>query len=139
MISEVKREKGGSTLVTTESVGADGTRTPYMVQRVSATGMFLVAELGTDYVAPWCLLKLPHKDGQTWETDSRYSWQKAPVPGKMTAGPVEKVKVPAGEFTAARVEWERNERTYTYWYANGVGLVRLGEDMLLTSFTPGKN
>lgn len=139
VISAVE-DKDGAKLVTTEYVSADGKRSPHMVQYVSEKGLFLVAERGKKYDSSWCILKWPHREGDAWETQL-----KGPFDGRgtMTAGPLEKVKVPAGEFTAGRVEWELSLRNQppsksTYWYARGIGLVRLDDHMLLKSFTPGK-
>jgi hypothetical protein len=136
VISKVEDGKDGTKLVTTELVKADGTRAHYMTQSVGPKGIFLVAERGTTYAKPWCLFKLPHKEGDEWETAVR-------VP--MTAGPAEKVKVPAGEIEAARVEWGTGKnRIATYWYAPGIGLVWMQGhttwklNWKLKSFTPGK-
>jgi hypothetical protein len=142
-ITAVEVEDDGSKLVTTEYVGNDGKRTPEHVLRVSSAGVFLVSERGQPYVKPWCTLKLPYHEGQTWETNSRYGFEKVDDPGLRRAGLIEKVRVPAGEFSAARVDWERTtngktERRATYWFAHGVGLVRLDDDLKLKSFTPGK-
>jgi hypothetical protein len=103
-----------------------------MTQSVGPKGIFLVAECGRDYARPWCLFKLPHKEGDKWETGHG-----AP----MIAGPVEKVKVPAGEIVAARVEWGAGQNhVATYWYARGIGLVWMqgNPTWKLKSFTPGK-
>jgi hypothetical protein len=139
-ITDVKEEKDGAKLVTTELVQADGKRTPYMVQRISSAGVFLVAEGGNNYAEPWCILKLPHREGQSWETRYRYVNQASDSVYQMTAGPFENVRVDAGEFTAARVDWSFGTpgSPLPYWYAHGVGLVRLSEGMKLTSFTLGK-
>jgi hypothetical protein len=140
VISEVKEEKDGARLVTAEQISADGTRTLYMVWHVSTGGVLLVAERGRHYAEPWCIFKLPHREGQTWGTRSRYVGDKADLVGEMTSGPTEKVRVPAGEFSTMRVEWAINGRKLApYWYAHGVGLVQLGQHMKLKSFTPGKD
>jgi hypothetical protein len=137
VISDVTVQDGAK-LVTTEWVGENGARTPHMVTRVSTEGVFLVSESGEKYDEPWCIVKLPHRAGQEWETRVRGRGFK--IDGKMTAAPMQKVRVPAGEFTAAPVEWEvsPNSGKTTNWYAHGVGLVRLNEQMKLKSFTPGK-
>jgi hypothetical protein len=100
---------------------------------VGTKGIFLVAEQGRDYPAPWCVCKLPHKEGDTWET--------AGHGGDMRAGPAERVKTPAGEFLAYKVEWEYAQgQTATYWYAPGYGLVKMsgGNNLALKTFTRGK-
>jgi hypothetical protein len=140
VISEVKEEKDGAKLVTTEKLDEDGKMTPFVVERISAEGIFIVSEMGQKYDEPWCILKLPHRPGQTWET--RLRGRDFDADGTMTAGPLEKVKVPLGEFSAARVDWEFKlngaRRKVTFWYAHGVGLVRQNENWELKSFTPGK-
>jgi hypothetical protein len=141
VVSKVE-EKDGARLVTTERVGQDGTRVPHQVVSVSEGGVFLVTnEVGQVYDPPLCLLKLPHREGQAWEV-------KAGPPGlalgtgRMTAGPVEVVKTGSGTVRAARVELGSSPGgppviKATFWYADGVGLVR-GDGMVLKSFTPGK-
>jgi hypothetical protein len=142
-ISEVTEERDGAKLVTTAYVGEDGKRTPHMVQRISAEGVFLVAEGGKRYVEPWCILKLPHRVGQKWEARHRRVGEELEFVDQMTAGPIEKVRVAAGEFSAARVDREIPFRGAvikgTYWYAHGIGLIRLDDDMKLKSFALGKD
>jgi hypothetical protein len=130
VISEVKEQSDGSKLVTTEFVCGEE-RTPHQVMRVSAAGVFLLADGAEQYDEPWLIWQLPHREGQSWTTNN----------GPMTAGPVEKVKVGAGEFSAARVEWNftGGPGKVTKWYANNVGLVKMDENMVLKSFTPGKD
>jgi hypothetical protein len=142
VISAVKEAKDGAKLVTTEIVGEDGKRTPHMVQRISAAGIFVVSEAGENYTEPWCFLKLPHRPGRTWET--KLDGRALPGTGTMTAGPVEKVKVPLGEFSAARADWHYHFKgggglKATYWYADGVGLVQMNDKQMLKSFTLGKD
>jgi hypothetical protein len=124
-------EKDGAKLITTEYVGAGGNR-HHMTQSFSSAGVFLVAEGGRTYPTPWCIFKLPHKEGDTWKT--------AGHGGDMTAGPMEKVKVGAGEITAARVDWDLGGTPVKYWYADGIGLVKMegGANKGLKSFTRGK-
>ncbi len=147
VVSRVE-DRDGAKLVTTEFVGGDGRRTPHAVVAVSADGVFLVAERGTALAEPRCLLKLPYREGQTW----RSAW--GGLVEARTAGPWEKVKVPAGEFVAVRVRSKHahdligDDGSATSWYAHGVGLVRyadgggqirLENDLVLKSFTPGKD
>jgi hypothetical protein len=125
-------DKDGAKLITTEYVRATG-RSHHMTWSVGATGVFLVAEHGTTYPAPWCIFKLPHKEGDSWKT--------AGHGGDMRAGPLEKVKVDVGEITAARVEWDLGGgRTVAFWYADGIGLVKTDGGIFkgLKSFTRGK-
>jgi hypothetical protein len=139
VVTVVQEEKNGARLVTTEKSGADGKRTPYMVTRISAEGVFVVAEGRRKYDEPWCVLRLPHRPGRTWQTE--VSGNGPAGIATMRAGPMEKVTVPAGTFLAARIEWELKYkgggRKATCWYAHGVGLIRMDENMKLASFTPG--
>ena len=129
-ISKVEA-KDGAKLITTEYVGAGGNR-HHMTLSVGAAGVFLVAEGGSTYPTPWCIFKLPHKEGDTWKTAGHGS--------DMKAGAMEKVKVPVGEITAARVDWDLGGRNVVYWYADGIGLVKMegGANKGLKSFTRGK-
>jgi hypothetical protein len=141
VITEVKEEKDGAKLVTTEKLDENGKRTPYQVTRLSTEGLFLVAEGRRKYEEPWCILKLPHRPSQTWKAE--VSGNGPPGIATMTAGPMEKVNVAFGEFSAVRIDWELKYkgggRKVTCWYVHGLGLVQMDENMKLKSFTPGKN
>ncbi len=132
-ISKVENKDGGK-LITTEYIKAGGQqRSHHMTQLVTAEGVFLVAEHGNTYAKPWCIFKLPHKEGDTWETEGH---------GKgMRSGSVEKVKMPVGELEAARADWDLGDgRIGSYWYVRGVGLVGMGgagTTKNLKSFTLG--
>jgi hypothetical protein len=141
VISEVKEERDGAKRVTTEKVEKGGKRTPHAVMSISARGVFVVSEVGEVYDSPWCLLKLPHRPGQSWEVKTRGGAFLGD--GTMTARPVETVREPAGEFSAARVVRklalvERRPEQVTYWFADGVGLIQTDDGLRLKSFTPGK-
>ena len=71
-----------------------------MVQLITRDGLYLVSEAGTKYDKPCLMVKLPHREGETWSEHA-----KGAVECRITkrAGPWEKVRVPAGEFTAARI------------------------------------
>ncbi len=137
--SKVEDADGGKR-ITLDRLNADNTRAHHMTMLVSAKGVFLAAELNEPYDAPWCMLQLPHANGQTWDTKPARKGQVL-VNGTMKAGPVEKVKVPAGEIEAVRVEWSYGGGgVATYWYAPGYGLVRQsgGTNWNLKSVTAGK-
>jgi hypothetical protein len=141
VISKVE-DKGGAKIVTTEHVLADGKRSPHMVQSISEQGVYLIAERGVAYEEPWLMVKLPHRDGQTWSIKAKRGT--LDFDSTVTAGPFENVRVPAGEFTAARVEVEfwtvvGPRSKVTYWFAHGVGLIRMDDSTKLKSFKPGKN
>lgn len=116
---------------------SDGREVPTQQMRVSAGGVFRLSLSGVPLSTPECLLKLPHKDGQEWEFDL------GPRNGghsKLTAVRREAVETPAGKFDAIRVERVGGNAS-TYWFAEGVGLVKIGTgklEQVLTSFKPGK-
>jgi hypothetical protein len=136
-------EKDGAKVLT---IGREdnGKVSPWQKLSVSGKGLVRLA-IGSnlDEVKPsLCLLKLPVKAGNEWETPGT-----APGPemtGKMTAHGPETVKVPAGTFNVIRVEWEwkytgrRDPYKATFWYAPEIGLVKLehnGVARVLKSFT----
>lgn len=138
VISEVKKEKDGAKVVTMEYVEG-GKKTPYQVRRVSNQGIFVLVDGGQKYEEPLCIVRLPHREGATWETNLRYVGNVDERRGRRVAGPFEQVRVPAGVFSAARIEWELNDgQTGTNWYVNGIGLLKGSNFMELKSFTPGK-
>jgi hypothetical protein len=138
VISEVKEEKDGSKVVTMEYVEG-GKRTPYQVRRVSNQGIFVLVDGVQKYEEPLCIVRLPHREGETWETNLRHVGNMDERSGRRVAGPFEQVRVRAGEFSAARIAWELNDgQTGTNWYVNGIGLVKGTNFMELKSFTPGK-
>jgi hypothetical protein len=95
---------------------------------------------------PACLLKLPHEDGARWKY--RVKAQPGGLAGAEatnTAHGPEEVVVPAGKYQAIRVEYrgtrDSKEEAATFWYAPGVGLVKMvceGVLQELKSFTPKK-
>jgi hypothetical protein len=126
-----------------------------MTLRVAPDGLHVVGSAVADWDPPQCLLKLPHKDGQRWESAVTMTEKKGGFKSttryKMAAFGPEEVKVPAGTFACIRVE-EENDRTCTTWYAPGVGVVKSVRVGMLTvadpprrmetvpaSFTPAKN
>jgi len=85
-----------------------------------------------------CLLKLPHKAGQTWKEAPASPTE----PGKYTSYGPELVEVPAGKYQAIRVVLEYDGTPpdrVTTWYAPNVGMVKwaIGDRArVLKSFTP---
>lgn len=137
VVTAVERAEGG-TLVTTMFLQPDGLKTAHMKVKVTAKGLFLAEEGGGAYDPPWCILELPPKAGNKWDT---LSGGRSQVTGSMTAHGIEEVEVPAGTFRAAKVVWEHGDNPATYWYAPQVGLVKLtyGQTaVVLKSYTPGK-
>jgi len=89
------------------------------------------------------------KPGAKWESKAPLTAGVIAESGGMVAGKVEEVEVPAGKFQAVPVvftvtEWDGKRipkpTVSTYWYAEGVGLVKMKHDdgeKVLKSFTPG--
>lgn len=141
--------KDGVLLVTTViTEGPTGSQTERTIRhKVSAVGVFLLANGKLEFEQPHCELRLPAKAGETWEQ---------PVPGspgesmKVKVVGEEEVEVPAGKFRAVKVEYSYafpGSATVAYhgtsWFALGRGavkvVVRVGEDEVvaaLKSFTP---
>jgi hypothetical protein len=132
-IVSFSREKGGPTLY---RYGA------------SNDGVFRVSAGEKVYDPPHRLLKLPSKEGETWEETTSLEGAANPQV-KYTTGKEEDIEVPAGKFRAIRVEAESDIngaiiRT-TYWHVVGLGAVKIltsykdGDRVqVLKSFTPGK-
>lgn len=112
---------------------------------VSEQGLCVVSGRGAiDLKEPVWLLKLPHKEGNKWDTVIDIAPGKWGGVSKAT-GP-EEVKVPAGTYQAIVVRYEGNAPgqdhvVTTRWYAPDVGKVKELYDKKLTvlkRFTPGK-
>ena len=144
-----KDEKDKTTVVTIARVQPDGKEEPYQKLAVSRRGV-----LWTDNPSPldtpvW-LIKNPVKAGEAWAFQTSGA---AVVEGKgtMQVVGVETVEVPAGKFTAVRVEENftaifngkpGDRYRQTFWFAPGVGIVQTnfeGFRSVLKSFTPGKD
>jgi hypothetical protein len=145
------REKDGATIVSVATVGAHGELFPARRLAVSGRGLHLVQDGNGESKAPCPWLRLPHKPGDTWtHGDASYC-----------AGAAERVRVPAGDYLAVRVDCSGTiplndgtalKYTSSDWYAAEVGLVkRVAESwtpggprlrplvIVLKSFTPGKD
>jgi len=109
VVSAVEKGEDGS--LTVSRAGADGTRVAYTKTVVSVHG--LRRDDNANAKSGW-LLKTNVKAGDAWDSPD----------GKRTVYGPEEVKVPAGTFTALRVEWEQFGASYTSWYAPGVGEVK---------------
>lgn len=137
--------KGGMTIVSFAREEGGPTAFQY---GASADGMFRVSSGELVYDPPYQLLKLPAKEGETWEVVPQAPPGETALTFKYTTGKEEEVDVPAGKFKAIRVEMENVIngvvlRT-TYWHAPGAGMVKIvshddnREDrvQVLKSFTP---
>ena len=88
----------------------------------------------------------PAKAGEIWNFETSCTAVVARK-GTMRVAAVENVEVPAGKFTAVRVEENvtaisGDRYRQTFWYAPGVGVVPLdfeGFKLVLTPFTPVKD
>jgi hypothetical protein len=140
VVTEVEREEK-TLIVTTAIVDNQGDPRSNVKVAVSTDGLFLVdnPRLGEKPKSPACLLSLKHRPGDEW-TDSLYGYAH-------TASEPEWIDVPAGRFKAIRVEQKVihsvQRRKNTYWYAEGVGLVKWESSSILRptvlkSFDPGK-
>jgi hypothetical protein len=102
---------------------------------------------------PTIVLKLPPKAGDKWKIDADVDREK--LEGELASEAVaEKIKVPAGEFTAVKVggtfvttaaSGEKQEISLSTWYADGTGPVKIiiktqGTEMTLDlkKYTAGK-
>jgi hypothetical protein len=129
-------EKDGAFLVEVAEVSR-GQETPAQQMRVSPDGVFRLSIVGTTLPNLECILKLPYKDGQEWDVNV------SPVFGgaaKLTMVGWETVETPAGKFDAIRVDRLAGGQTNTYWFAEGIGVVKYihnKSEGVLKSFTPG--
>jgi hypothetical protein len=132
--------KKGAKVVTVGRYEAGGKVYPNRVRQVSEEGVWQTEEMGKAFRNPWVHLKLPHKAGQSWENEEQIK------DTTLTAHGPEKLKVPAGEFVAVRVEQRKSGKPdsdpiQTDWYAPRVGIVKLKTGnllMVMKEFTPGK-
>ena len=140
-----KNEKDGSTVVTITQVREGGKEYPHEKLSVSRCGL-LWLENSSPFDTPVWLIKNPAKAGDMWNFETSGA---GIVEGKgtMRVAGVETVEVPAGKFTAVRVEEKFAAKSgdrycQTFWYAPGVGVVQRdfeGFKSVLKSFTPGKD
>jgi hypothetical protein len=125
---------------------------PRRIYRFRATdeGVYWIGNNGQVFDAPECILKLPVRAGDTWESPLG---GQPDTPVRYTTNKEEEVEVPAGKFRAVRIDSMVKVKGITLgttdWYARGVGLVKtttrandaedeVDEVKVLTSFTPGK-
>jgi hypothetical protein len=133
---------GKEARVTVSTLADDGRALPLHTLRVSADGVFTVAEPdGRRIDPPVPRLKSPLSPGAEWELAYGDTLLRA------TVGKAEEVVVPAGRYRAVRVGIvirlaDGTRVRMTEWYAAGIGLIREMWDrdtmQELKSFTPGK-
>lgn len=107
--------KDGEDLIVARE-GVDGTRTVYSKMIVAKEGLRQARDVAGGKVG-W-VLKTKLAAGSSWET---------PEGEKPTVHGPEDITVPAGKFTALRVDWERNGGKYASWYAPGIGEIKRTE------------
>lgn len=142
-VSGFKR-KGEVAVVTVVAVEPSGTY-PLQTVAVSTDGLTRLEYVGEKFDPPVPLLKLPARVGARWAVKTEFlatAWA-----GTRTVQGEEEVRVPAGTFTAVKVEWDnivdgRPRGKTTSWYAPGIGLVKADfgtSTKVLKKFTPGKD
>jgi hypothetical protein len=123
-ITSVEEKDGCKLVVVAKEV--DGQLIPLQTIAVSPKGLFQLAESETKSEAPLPLLLLPARPGDKWALNHTTGLLK--LTGTVFVGEVELVEVPAGKFSAIRLDWEYKlgdaPQSRTYWYARGVGLVK---------------
>jgi hypothetical protein len=141
-------EKTDGALLVTVGREVEGVVGPSRSQvRVSDKGLFRLSNLGTVYDAPYCVLQLPPKPGDSWTSEVK-SGGTVTSTFKYKTIKEEDVEVPAGKFRALRIEVDIDGRGRTsrsvLWYDARVGIVKLDHDdadsgyvRVLKSFTPG--
>ena len=135
-------EKNGAKFVTIDWSAPAGRRPDQSVHVVTKDGVYIHAESGQAYDPPLLYFKFPYRAGDSWK--STFARPGLKVSTQTTAGPVEKIKVPAGEFSAVRVDVEmsfngQGKQTRARWLANGIGMVKAEKSCVLKSFTLGKD
>ena len=114
---------------------------------VSEQGLFEMENCGEKYSPPLCLLKLPSQPGDKWTTHPMFMHVKIDLVNTFMGS--EEIEVPAGKFTALRVDSEFTDGgktlRITNWFAPGIGPIKTtmkGPDVdvvvVLKSFAPGK-
>ena len=115
--------------------------------QVKDDGVYRTMINGLKPEQPVRFLKLPPKEGESWDVETKIQGQA--VKGKFTTSK-EKVTVPAGSYDAFKVEGKDFDiagmkTNITYWFADKVGIVKLsfslgGTDAVLEleKYEPGK-
>ena len=150
-IADVKPAKHGGSIVTVEAVRDTG-RVLEEKLEVSPRGLVRVEQNGSALASPMCLLRCPLETDKGWAFRTDCTAPNGPYfRGTMTATGPEDVTVPAGTFSAIRVELKAtlfmgdtpvSDINVTSWYTPNVGTVKYtstgGFKRELKSFTPGK-
>ena len=81
------------------------------------------------YAPPHLIVKPKMVEGDEWKHDFRIG-DRVLYSETQTVGGAEKVETPAGEFFAVPIRSRQNSAYTTFWYADGVGLVKIQRDGL---------
>lgn len=111
-------------------------------------GVFRHRYNGAEITPPICLLKFPIKKGDSWKSESMTGKEKIKVACKSEE---EEIEVPAGKFKTVKVVLDAEVVdagiivSTTYWFAQGVGIVKqhvninsMQFSILLEKFDEGK-
>ncbi|WP_162667881.1 hypothetical protein [Gemmata massiliana] len=130
-------DKEGFKIVTVGRFAKDDSPSPWETWAVSDQKLIRLEFFGEKHRVPLCHLKLPVETGLSWthEDDKlRFSF---------TTVSVERVKVPAGEFEAVRMQIQVNgSATSHLWYAPAIGKIKeevAGFEYVLKSFSLGQD
>lgn len=147
-IKIVKMEKIGKTECARLEMIVDGKTRSFEHLAVEDGVLARFSFEGKAATPPVPLLKLPPKAGDKWNVDSKLDGQM--YKGTLTAN-LEKVKVPAGDYSAIKVsgpdmDLNGTKFSVTYWFVSGVGLVKLQSELAglrvlfeLEKVVPGKS
>ena len=115
---------------------------------VNEKGVFRDRVNGGEITPPICMLKFPIKKGSTWKVESKVGEEKLSVSCKSDE---EEIEVPAGKFKTVKVVMDAEVVgagiivSTTYWFAQGVGVVKqhvninsMQFTLLLEKFEEGK-
>ena len=115
---------------------------------ITDKGIFRNRYNGTEVSSPICMLKFPIKKGSTWKVESKVGEEKLSVSCKSDE---EEIEVPAGKFKTVKVVMDAEVVgagiivSTTYWFSQGVGVVKqhvninsMQFTLLLEKFEEGK-
>ena len=115
---------------------------------ITGKGIFRNRYNGTEVSPPICMLKFPIKKDSTWKVESKVGEEKLSVSCKLDE---EEIEVPAGKFKTVKVVMDAEVVgagiivSTTYWFAQGVGVVKqhvninsMQFSILLEKFEEGK-
>jgi hypothetical protein len=144
VVTAVER-KGDVTTVAINWINKDGTSSPYNKVEIRKDGIFMTEEVGQAYDPPVCLLKLPLKAGDKWQTESKRPDLGSAYRFAREVGETRVIETPAGKFEAVQILCDTApvgdrpaDPKCAFWYAKGVGLLQIEGTRTLKAYTPGK-